>query len=295
VTDSATGAVTETTTTTTGVTGTVVTDNQGNVTAVSATVPAAAAAAAATSGAAVTLPVEVSATTSAATATPVNISVSGGSGSTKVEIPVSNVTSGTVAVIVNADGTETIDRKSIVTDDGVELSVSGSTTVKLIDNSKSFVDVPSTNWAADNIAFVTSRELFQGTTETTFNTTGSMTRQALMTVLARLDGESPKSVSEGMAWAKAEGISDGTNPTGSISRQQLAAMLYRYAGSPEVTGDLSKFPDADKVASYAEAAMQWAVANGIISGTTQGTLNPEGTATRAAVAAMMARYVKAIG
>jgi hypothetical protein len=72
-------------------------------------------------------------------------------------------------------------------------------------------------------------------------------------------------------------------------------MLYRYAGEPEVTGNLSGFSDAGSVADYATAAVQWCVANGIIGGTTDGKLNPEGNATRAAVAAMVARYVSAIG
>jgi hypothetical protein len=287
------GTVTTTETTASGVTGTTVTDSTGAVTEVSATIPATVAANAAENGTAVTLPVEVRATSSAASATAIDISV-GGNRTTKVEVPVSNVTSGTVAVIVNADGTETIVRTSTVTDGGVALTVSGDATVKIIDNSKSFSDISQGYWAEDNIAFVTSRELFQGTTASTFNATGSMSRQALMTVLARLDGQNVDSVADGMAWATAQGISDGTNPTGPISRQQLAMMLYRYAGSPAVIGDLASFPDAGSVAGYANAAMQWAVANGIIGGTTQGTLNPEGTATRAAVAAMVSRYVAAI-
>jgi hypothetical protein len=102
-------------------------------------------------------------------------------------------------------------------------------------------------------------------------------------------------VADGMAWAKANGISDGSNPTGSISRQQLATMLYRFAGQPATNGSIDSFSDATGVASYANAALAWAVENGIVTGTTDGKLNPEGTATRAQVAAMVARYVNAIG
>jgi hypothetical protein len=213
----------------------------------------------------------------------------------KVEIPVENVTAGTVAVLVHEDGTEEIVKMSTVTEDGVALSVEGDVTVKIVDNSKDFNDISENHWAADNIAFVTSRELFQGTTTETFNATGSMTRQALMTVLSRLDGNSTTSVADGMAWAVEKGISDGTNPTGSVTRQQLAMMLYRYAGEPETDGSIDSFPDAGNVNNNFTAAMQWAVANGIIGGTTTGELNPEGNATRAAVAAMVSRYVKVIG
>jgi hypothetical protein len=243
----------------------------------------------------VTLPVTVPAATSTADAPAITISVPASAGTVKVEIPVTNVTSGCVAVIIGADGSETIVRKSTVSDAGVVVPVSGTAIVKIIDNSKSFNDVPSSNWAAEYIAFVSSRELFQGTSANTFNVNGPMTRQALMTVLARLDGQTADSVEEGMAWAKAKGISDGSNPEASISRQQLATMLYRYAGQPASNGSLTSYPDASGVASYATAALAWAVENGIVTGTTDGKLNPESTATRAQVAAMIARYVAAIG
>jgi hypothetical protein len=299
-----TGTTTTTTTTTTtgktesvsgdnGVTGTVTTDADGNVTAASVTVPVSAVNAA--NGKAITLPVTVPAASSTDDAPAVTVSVPASAGKVKVEIPVKNVTSGCVAVLVSDNGTETIVTKSTVSDNGVVLTVSGTVTVKVIDNSKSFGDVASSNFFKDYIAFVSSRNLFQGTSANAFNPDGSMTRQALMTVLARLDGQTANSVDEGMAWAKSNGISDGSNPTGSISRQQLATMLYRYAGQPATDGSLSSFSDANGVASYASAALAWAVENGIVTGTTDGKLNPEGTATRAQVAAMVARYVSNIG
>jgi hypothetical protein len=166
-------------------------------------------------------------------------------------------------------------------------------TVKIIDNSKSFVDTPA--WAADSIAFVSSRELFNGTSADTFTPNSPTTRAQLMTVLARLDGQTAQATSQGMAWAVEKGISDGSNPGGSILRQQLAVMLYRYAGSPATDGSIAAFPDAGNVSDYANAAMKWAVDNGIIGGTTDGRLNPTGLATRAQVAAMVARYVAKIG
>ena len=84
-------------------------------------------------------------------------------------------------------------------------------------------------------------------------------------------------------------MSDGTDPNGTVTREQLAAMLYRYFGSPAVSGNLS-FADASSVSEYAHDAMQWCVNNGIINGM-DGLLNPQGQATRAQVSAMFARYI----
>jgi hypothetical protein len=88
-----------------------------------------------------------------------------------------------------------------------------------------------------------------------------------------------------------KGISDGTNGYSSVTREQMATMLYRYAGSPETRESMSGFKDADKVSSYARDAMNWAVEVGIITGTDNNELNPTGTAARAQVATMLQRYV----
>ena len=90
-------------------------------------------------------------------------------------------------------------------------------------------------------------------------------------------------------WAKANGVSDGTNPEVNITREQLVTMLYRYAGSPKANGSLDSFSDAASVSSYAVNAMQWAVANGIVNGS-NGKLNPQNNATRAEVAAILMRF-----
>jgi hypothetical protein len=275
----------------TGITTTTTDANGASVTKAEVSVAEKAVTEAAAAGTAVTLPVSVAATKAGtdAVAPTVAVSVPQSAGSVKIEIPVENVTQGTVAIIVREDGTEEIVRTSTVTDDGVVLTVSGDLTVKLVDNSKNFSDAPA--WASDYIDFVSSRELFRGTSDTTFSPNSSTTRAQLMTVLARLDGKTANSTSDGMTWAVNAGISDGSNPNGSISRQQLATMLYRYAGEPATNGDISSFPDAGNVGSYAETAMRWAVSKGIISGTTAGTLNPAGQATRSQVAAMVSRYV----
>ena len=292
-TDKATGAVTQTTKTASGVTGTTVTDKSGKITEVKASVPAAAAVQAVKSGETVKLPVEVPAAKSAKDAPAVSVTIPRNAGSVKVEIPVKEVTSGTVAVIVNADGTEEIVKTSVPTNVGVVFAVEGTVTVKVIDNAKNFADTNG-HWAEDAIGFVTAREMFVGTSTVTFNPDSNMTRAQLMTVMARFDGEDTTGGSvwyeKGMAWAKANGVSDGTNPNGSITREQLATMLYRYAGSPVVSGNLDRFADTGKVACYAVDAMRWAVENGLISGMGDGTLNPQGNATRAQIATILMRY-----
>lgn len=115
----------------------------------------------------------------------------------------------------------------------------------------------------------------------------------LMTVLARYAGQDTSSSTPwyqaGMDWAKANGVSDGTKPTGNITREQLVTMLYRYAGSPAADGKLDSFSDAASVSSYAVNAMQWAVANGIVNGSND-KLNPQNNATRAEVAAILMRF-----
>lgn len=210
----------------------------------------------------------------------------------KVEIPVRNVTPGTVVVIVHADGTEEIVRTSVVTKNGVALELTGSATVKVYDNSKFFTDVPAANWASDAVAFASSRELFNGTGADTFSPNAPMTRQMLMTVLARLDGTdtSGNAYAKGMEWAIRNGVSNGSDPEGKITREQLATMLWRYAGSPSVSGRMTGFVDADQIGGYAEDAMLWATKAGIIGGKGNGQLDPKGYATRVEVAAMLMRY-----
>jgi len=158
---------------------------------------------------------------------------------------------------------------------------------------KTFVDVDKSDWFADAVAYVTDKGLMNGTGSDTFSPNASTTRSMLMTVLARYAGEdttgSTPWYQKGMEWAKANGVSDGTNPEVNITREQLVTMLYRYAGSPKADGKLDSFFDAASVSTYAENAMQWAVANGIVNGS-NGKLNPQDNATRAEVAAILMRF-----
>ena len=97
-----------------------------------------------------------------------------------------------------------------------------------------------------------------------------------------------------MEWARENGISDGSDPDGSITREQLATMLWRYAGSPAGGGSLSSFGDSASVSAYALEAVRWAAGEGLISGTDAGLLAPQGSATRAQVATILMRFVESL-
>lgn len=167
-----------------------------------------------------------------------------------------------------------------------------------------FTDVPSTHWAHDAIEYVVDKDLFAGTSATTFSPEGTMTRAMLWVVLARMDGVDTSKTNggawyqAGLDWAVKNGISDGTNPNNNITREQFASMLYRYAenAGEDITADtseLNKFIDTINIASYALEPLAWAVENGIVSGTSSDTISPAGNATRAQVATMLMRYDKA--
>lgn len=210
-------------------------------------------------------------------------------GTSTVTVP-ADVTPGTVAVDAK---TGEIVKLSVPTEGGMVVKLDGSTELVLEDRSKDFDDAQN-HWAGDSIDFVVAHGMFSGTSKTTFAPDNSMTRAMLMTVLARFDGQDTNGgatwYERGMEWAKDAGVSDGTNPNGAITREQLAAMLYRYAGSPSVDDDIDHFADADKVSGYATDAMRWAVSSGVINGMGDGTLAPQGNATRAQVSAMLMRF-----
>lgn len=209
--------------------------------------------------------------------------------SATVAVP-AKVTPGTVAVDVK---TGEIVKLSVPTEDGMLIKLEGSAKLVLEDRSKDFIDTPG-HWGKDAIDFAVAHKMFNGTSETTFTPDGDMTRAMLMTVLARFDGQDTTGgetwYEKGMEWAKANGVSDGTNPNAPITREQLVTMLYRYAGSPAADGSLASFTDAGKVSAYAVDAMGWAVSTGLIAGTGSNTLDPQGSATRAQVATILMRF-----
>ena len=139
----------------------------------------------------------------------------------------------------------------------------------------------------------------QGYGNGVFSPDRMVTRQQLWMVLGRLNGTYPANMAEARTWAVANGVSDGSNPTNTMTRQQMITMLYRYAQLKgyAVTGgkSISGFPDAGSVASYAREAMAWGVGNGIVGGTSAGLLNPTGTASRAHFAVFLYRFCSHYG
>ena len=155
-----------------------------------------------------------------------------------------------------------------------------------------FVDVKPTDWFYDAVSYVYWSSMMDGVSADRFAPDSDVTRAMAWTVLARIDGETITGsdwAEDARAWAMENGISDGTNPMSPVTREQLAAMLYRYAGSPAVSGSLSAYPDAAQVSDWARDAMLWATENGIINGI-GGKLCPKDGATRAQLAAMLMRF-----
>lgn len=244
-------------------------------------------------GEAVKAPVEVEATRNSNTAPTVKVELPKGAGETKVEIPVSNVKPGTVAVLVHPDGTEEILKDSIPTENGIRLTVDGSATVKIVDNSKDFIDTRN-HWAREEIDFVSARELVNGMSDSIYAPNNSTTRAQLWTILARqndadLNGGNTW-YEKAQLWSKNKGISDGTEPNAAINRAQMVTMLWRTMGQP-AAGGAANFTDVPADSYYAQA-VAWAVENGITDGVGDGRFDPAATCTRAQIAAFLARSMK---
>ena len=254
----------------------------------------------------------------------------GGSSSSKVTITVKDVTGATITpngkVSVTKGDDQTfkitpktgyaiadilVDGKSVMDDatakaNGVytytmeNVKAAHTLTVKTTaaDTEWPFVDVADDYWAREAIEWAYEQGYMNGYSATIFNPSGSVTRQQLWMILARLSGEEPANMAEAKAWAVANGVSDGSNPGSPVTRQQMVTILYRYATlmgyKTTGTADLTIFPDAASVADYAKEAMTWSVANSIVAGTADGKLNPTGTANRAQFATILERFCEKI-
>lgn len=162
----------------------------------------------------------------------------------------------------------------------------------------SFTDVPAGSWYEDAVNYVYEKGLMNGTSKNGFSPNASTTRGMIVTILARVEGVNTNGTpwyAAGQKWAMDNGISDGTNMPGVITREQLATILYRYAKQKgydvSKSAALTAFADADKVSGYASEAMQWAVAEGLLQGS-NGKLDPQGSATRAQVATILMRFME---
>ena len=159
-----------------------------------------------------------------------------------------------------------------------------------------FYDVAASAWYYDAVKYVYDKGLMDGVDTHEFAPNATLTRAMVWTILARAEGVDTGSGTSWYAaaqeWAAAKGVSDGEQPGGAITREQLVTMLYRLAGEPETTGELTA-PDAASVSSWAKTAMIWAMENGLIEGDETGAVNPGATATRAQATALLARYLTA--
>ena len=164
-----------------------------------------------------------------------------------------------------------------------------------------FTDVRAGQWFYDAVAYVYTNGMMEGDSATTFNPDGTMTRAMFWAVLGRIDGATITGTNwadQARDWAMAEGVSDGTDPNGLVTREQMVTMLWRYAVAKgydvsigESTNILS-YADFGQISEYAIPAMQWACGSGVITGVTDSTLAPQGTATRAQCAAMLMRFAE---
>lgn len=179
----------------------------------------------------------------------------------------------------------------------------------------SFTDVSTEEWFADAVQYMLDNSMMNGTSDTTFSPNATTTRAMIVTILHRLENEPSASASSftdvvsgayyenAVNWAAANDIVNGISetsfaPNTAISREQMAAILYRYAQFKgyDVTesNDLNRFTDASQISPYATTAMQWANAEGLVTGNTSTTINPKGDATRAEVATILMRFCENI-
>jgi len=231
-------------------------------------------------------------------------------GGLTLTVPVSDTVPGTVAVLVNEDGTRNVVRKSAVCSAGITIPLDGSARLEIVDNSKYFYDVPSNGWVADAVAFASSHELFNGTDVNQFSPNSSMSRGMLVVVLYNLENNPMQPLTgmfadvngnewyaEGVAWAAASGIVNSYSeekfgPDDNITREQLAVMLWRYADSPTATDGRLDFADEDEISDWAVEALRWATENGVIYGKEGGILDPRGYATRAEAAQILKNFLE---
>ena len=218
----------------------------------------------------------------------VTLTVTPDAGYAVEEVSVTDRDGDPVDVTAHRDGTYTFEQP--------RGRVTIEVTFREVSQGTPFADVPETHWAYDAIAWAYENGYVSGTSAAAFSPGASISRQQVWMILARLSGGDPADMAAARAWAVESGISDGTAPGGAVTRQQLAALLFRFAQSQgmdvsvgEDTNILS-YPDAFDAAEYAVPALQWACGAGVLYGTSDGRLDPQGTATRAQFAVMLERF-----
>ena len=232
-------------------------------------------------------------------------------------VKIENAGIGNVAAIIDSANGRVIDiiEKSYVDNGTAYVLLDSPESIRIIDNAKLFDDVSARQWFNGAVVFASSHELFQGVSSTEFAPGKEMTRGMLVTVLWRLEGKPAGTgtrfddvpdglyYSEAVRWAAGIGVvngyGDGTFlPDENITREQLAAVFYRYMNylgyDTSARAGLNSFSDGGKVSGWAVDSIKWSVAEGIVTGRSDGTIDPQGNATRAEVATLVMRIVKAM-
>lgn len=160
-----------------------------------------------------------------------------------------------------------------------------------------FGDVAASDWYYEAVEYVCAKGLMDGVAEGSFAPNGTLTRAMVWTILARassVDTDGGASwYAKAQEWATAKGISDGENPDAAITREEFVTMLWRLAGEPVYTADLSRVPDAGSISTWAQQAMCWAWVTGLVEGDETGAVSPAASASRAAAATLIMRYLEA--
>ena len=235
-------------------------------------------------------------------------------GSAKVVIPMDDMTPGTVVILVLPDGTEEVITQTKLTEDGLAVTLTGDATLKVVDNARDFDDVKDSDWFSDATDFVSSRNLFAGTSATEFSPNAPMTMEMLFAVAHNFMGK-PETTASGVAGAKPEdwfhtasnwaaemGLTAGlkmdmlgTNQP--ISREDTAILLFNLSGkaasyipSAEALAKLNAFSDIADMNPANRTALAWAVENGIMNGMGDGSFGFKGNNTRAQTGAVMMNF-----
>ena len=213
----------------------------------------------------------------------------------KVAIPTAAPTAGTVAVIVNEDGSTSVIRGSVLAGNHVVVALPDGATIKIVDNAKNFSDVPAAVWYEEAVSFVSSRELFYHTSETVFAPAAPMTYGVLTTALARFDGTETDGgtawYEKGMEWAASRGIGYEAGPDSNITCDQLAFILWKYQGSPSEDGSPDDNADSGQI-DDTQKAMDWIVKQGIVSGFEEGAWAPQKPVNRSQAAQIIMNFAK---
>lgn len=218
-----------------------------------------------------------------------------------------------LVVKIDTDGVETVIKKSLVTDGKAKFFLASDAVIKLVDYINDFTDVSKDAWYGDAVDFVAGRELFSGVGENCFAPEETLSRGMFITALYRLEEPEVQTLDlpftdvptgawyeKAAVWGNLTGIAGGDGdgafrPDDAVTREELAAMLYRYGKMLNLsTGgrdSLTAFADGSDISDWAQDAVAWAVDSGIINGDASGNLAPQSTATRAEAAAMIQRFI----